>query len=74
MLAEQLAAWVHGYKAEGVQQDLGLAVQKLLAKRLRAIPSEVLTKIVGASPQQIDAWLDQVLQPQVFPERSASSA
>jgi len=53
-------------KAEGVQQGMqrgeALALQKLLSKRFGAMPSEVLTKIAGASPAQVDVWLDQVLE------------
>ena len=74
MLAERLEEWALGYKAEGmqkgiqqgkaegVQQGEALALQKLLSKRFGAMPSEVLTKIARASPAQMDAWLDQVLE------------
>ena len=74
MLAERLEEWALGYKAEGmqtgmqqgkaegIQQGEALALQKLLSKRFGAMPSEVLTKIAGASPEQVDAWLDQVLE------------
>ena len=57
MLAERLEEWAHAYKAEGE----ALALQRLLKKRFGAVPSEVLAKISVASLEQIDAWLDQVL-------------
>uniref|UniRef100_UPI002629D684 DUF4351 domain-containing protein n=1 Tax=Accumulibacter sp. TaxID=2053492 RepID=UPI002629D684 len=47
--------------AEGKAEGEALALQKLLKKRFGAVPPEVLAKISGASLEQIDAWLDQVL-------------
>ena len=64
MLAERLEEWALGYKAEGVQLGEALALQKLLSKRFGAIPPEILEKIAGASPEQMDAWLDSVLEAQ----------
>ena len=69
MLAERLEEWAHAYKAEGrvegkaegKAEGEALALQKLLKKRFGAVPSEVLAKISVASLEQIDAWLDQVL-------------
>jgi hypothetical protein len=57
MLAERIEEWAHAYKAEGE----ALALQKLLKKRFGAVPSDVLAKISAASLEQIDGWLDQVL-------------
>ncbi len=57
MLAERLEEWAHAYKAEGE----ALALQKLLRRRFGSIPAEVLQEISGASVEQIDIWLDQVL-------------
>ncbi len=57
MLAERLEEWAHAYKAEGE----ALALQKLLRKRFGAVPAEVLAKIASASLEQLDTWLDQVL-------------
>ena len=62
MLAERLEEWVHGYEAKGKAEGKALALQKLLSKRFGAVPSEVLEKIAGASPEQMDAWLDRVLE------------
>lgn len=69
MLADRMEEWALGFKAEGkadgVQQGMQkgeiLALQKLLTKRFGAIPSDVLAKIACATPEQIDAWLDQIL-------------
>jgi hypothetical protein len=61
MLAERLEVWAHAYKAEGKAEGEALALHKLLKKRFGAVPPEVLAKIAGASLDQIDAWLDQVL-------------
>ncbi|MFA7238604.1 MAG: DUF4351 domain-containing protein [Sulfuricellaceae bacterium] len=65
MLSERLEEWAHGYEAQGVQKGMqqgeALALQRLLSKRFCVIPPDVLAKISGATPAQIDAWLDQVL-------------
>jgi hypothetical protein len=61
MLAERLEEWAHAYKAEGKAEGEALALQKLLKKRFGAVPPDVLAKISRASLEQIDAWLDQVL-------------
>ncbi|MCM8613865.1 MAG: DUF4351 domain-containing protein [Candidatus Accumulibacter sp.] len=57
MLAERLEEWAHAYKAEGE----ALALQKLLQRRFGSIPAEVVQSISRASVEQIDIWLDQVL-------------
>ncbi len=65
MLAERLEEWAHAYKAEGKAKGKAegeaLALQKVIKKRFGAVPAEVLAKISAASLEQIDAWLDQVL-------------
>lgn len=65
MLAERLEEWAHAYKAEGKAEGEAegeaLALQKLLQKRFGAIPSHVLAMISAASLEQVDRWLDQVL-------------
>ncbi|MEF8755096.1 MAG: DUF4351 domain-containing protein [Accumulibacter sp.] len=61
MLAERLEEWAHAYKAEGKAEGEALALQKLLRRRFGSIPAEVLQEISGASVEQIDIWLDQVL-------------
>lgn len=63
----------HAHEAEGLWQGLqlgiqvgmkqgqALALEKLLTKRFGVISSDILAKLAGATPEQIDAWLDQVL-------------
>lgn len=45
----------------GRQAGEAAALQKLLAKRFGAIPAAIQTQISTASAEQIDAWLDRVL-------------
>lgn len=73
MLAERMEEWALGYKAEGMQQGEALALQRLLSKRFGVIPSDVLAKIAGAAPEQIDAWLDQVLDAKSLGDMFGSS-
>ena len=65
MLTERLEQWAHGYKAEGMQQGMqqgeALALQRLLTKRFGAVPAAFTARIAGAAPEQIERWLDQVL-------------
>ena len=37
------------------------ALQRLLARRFGALPPETLSRIAGASREEIEAWLDRVL-------------
>ena len=46
---------------QGMQAGEALALQKLLTKRFGAIPSETVGRITTASSEQLDAWLDLVL-------------
>ena len=65
MLADRLEEWALQYEAEGmqkgVQQGEALALQKLITRRFGTIAPDVLIKITAASKEQLDAWLDQVL-------------
>ncbi len=61
MLADHWVEWGRECKAEGMQQGEALALQKLLAKRFGAITPAVLEAIAKASPEQIDIWLDRLL-------------
>jgi hypothetical protein len=47
---------------QGMQQGEALALQKLLSKRFGVIPEEIMGRIARASTEQIDAWLDGVLE------------
>ena len=57
MLSEQLEVWARQYEARGEI----MALQRLLSKRFGVIPPDVLAKIASASQEQVDSWLDQVL-------------
>ena len=46
---------------KGMQAGEASALQKLLTKRFGAIPSETVGRITTASSEQLDAWLDLVL-------------
>ena len=65
MLADHWVEWGRECKAEGMQQGMqqgeALALQKLLAKRSGAVTPAVLEAIAHASPEQIDIWLDRLL-------------
>ncbi len=73
MLSEQLEVWARQYEAEGLQKGMqqgmqkgmrqgeALALQKLLTKRFGVIPPDVLARIASASQDQVEAWLDRVL-------------
>jgi len=69
MLAERLEEWAHGYEAQGLkkgmqqgmQQGEVLALQKLLAKRFGAIPSEMTAQIGAATLSQIEFWFDRAI-------------
>ena len=65
MLADRLEEWAHQYEAEGEARGEArgesLALQKLLTKRFGVIPSGVMGMIAAASKEQLDTWLDQIL-------------
>ena len=46
---------------QGMQAGEALALQKLLTKRFGAIPSDAVGKITIASSDQLDAWLNLVM-------------
>ncbi len=77
MLSERLEEWAHAYKAEGMQSGMqqgiekgmqqGMqqgeiyALQRLLSKRFGLISEQYLTRIQSASLEQIEHWLDRVI-------------
>ena len=76
MLADRLEEWAHQYKTEGMQQGMrqgmqqgmqqgeALALQKLLTKRFGGISPDILARISSARTEQIDLWLDQIMDAQ----------
>jgi len=72
-LAERLDQWAEQHRQEGIEQGIekgfeqgiekgeALVLQKLLSKRFGALPAETIRAIGSASAQQIDTWVDRVL-------------
>lgn len=56
-LAERFDLWAQQHEQRGE----ALVLQKLLTKRFGTLPAEVLGKISSASAEQIDTWVDRVL-------------
>ena len=56
-LAEKFDQWAEDYKREGET----LVLQRLLARRFGPLPSEVIARISGAAVEEIDLWVDRVL-------------
>jgi len=46
---------------QGLQQGEALALQKLLSRRVGAIPPEIAARIAAASREQIEVWFDQAM-------------
>jgi hypothetical protein len=73
-LADRVEQWAKDIEAKGVyrgiqqgmqqgmQRGEALALQRLLSKRFGQIPAPVTEQISSASAQQIEHWLDQVLE------------
>ncbi len=66
MLSEQLEVWARQYEARGEARGEVMALQKLLTKRFGVIPVDILAKIASASQEQVDSWLDQMLDAKNF--------
>jgi len=73
MLADKVEVWAKAYIAEGKQEGMQeglqrgeikgemLALQRLLAKRFGAIPAEITALISNAPVDDIERWLDHVI-------------
>jgi len=65
MLSERLEEWALSYEAQGVQKGRqegeAFALQHLLARRFGAVPPEMVSRIAGAPREEIEMWLDRVL-------------
>ena len=64
-LAEKFDQWAEDYKREGRQEGRlegeTLVLQRLLARRFGPLPTEVIARISGASVEEVDIWVDRVL-------------
>ena len=49
---------------QGMQQGEAFALQKLITRRFGTITLDVLLRITAASKEQLDTWLDQILDAQ----------
>ena len=47
-----------------MQQGEAFALQKLITRRFGTITLDVLLRITAASKEQLDTWLDQILDAQ----------
>ena len=56
-LADKFDQWAEDYKREGET----LVLQRLLARRFGPLPSEVITRISGASIEEVEIWCDRLL-------------
>lgn len=56
-LAERLDTWAQQHEQKGE----ALVLQKLLTKRFGVLPTDAAGKIAAASAEQIDTWVDRVL-------------
>ena len=56
-LAEKFDQWAQDYQREGKT----LVLQRLLARRFGPLPTEVIARISGASVEEVDIWVDRVL-------------
>jgi flagellar biosynthesis/type III secretory pathway protein FliH len=69
MLADKVEEWAKAYIAEGRQEGLKegrqegeiLALQKQLSRKFGVISIALTEKIANATPDQIDVWLDRVV-------------
>ena len=56
-LEEKFEQWAEDYRREGAI----CLLQRQLTRRFGPLPSEVITRISGASVEEVDVWCDRVL-------------
>ncbi len=69
MMTDRLEEWAKEREAKGIQQGMqqgmqkgeALALQRLLARRFGEVSPAVLDRIATASSDQVENWLDRVL-------------
>ncbi|GAB6049891.1 Rpn family recombination-promoting nuclease/putative transposase [Hydrogenophilus islandicus] len=77
MLAERMKRWTREWKQEGFREGIELGIQqgellwkrvqtasnlrRLLAKRFGPIPTEIELRISAASLEELESWLDRIL-------------
>ncbi len=68
-LAEKFDQWAEEYKQEGQKEGQkegkkegeALVLQRLLSRRFGPLPPEVLGRIASASEEDINQWVDRIL-------------
>ena len=64
-LAEKFDQWAKEYKQEGRKEGKkegeALVLQRLLSRRFGPLPPEVLARIASASEEDINQWVDRIL-------------
>ena len=64
-LAEKFDQWAKEYKQEGRKEGKkegeALVLQRLLSRRFDPLPPEVLARIAAASEEDINQWVDRIL-------------
>ena len=61
MLADKLEVWAKAYIEEGRQEGEMLVLQRLLARRFGVLNSNVISLISNAPVEDIEMWVDRVL-------------
>ena len=65
MIAERVESWTQQWlrqgRQEGRQEGCGLSLKRLLARRFGPLSADILARIDHATPEQLDRWLDNVL-------------
>ncbi len=68
-LEEKFEQWAEEYKQQGRLEGLQearlegaiRALQRLLTRRFGPLPSEVITRISGASFEEVETWCDRLV-------------
>ncbi len=60
-LEEKFEQWAEDYKREGRLEGGIRLLQRQLTRRFGPLPSEVITRISGASFEEVETWCDRVL-------------
>ncbi|MDN5843097.1 MAG: DUF4351 domain-containing protein [Alcaligenaceae bacterium] len=64
-LPNRFDAWAQQYEEKGLEKGIAkgeaLVLQRLLAKRFGPLSSDAVQMISSASAEQVDAWLDRLL-------------
>ncbi|PPD43774.1 MAG: hypothetical protein CTY16_12610 [Methylobacter sp.] len=66
MLAETVEQWTKDWKQQGLEQGIHLGesavLKRQLIRRFKVIPPEMLDRIEQAMPEQVEQWLENILE------------